>query len=103
MDFGLALLAGRSKLTKMDTMMGTVAYMSPEQAEGAEVDHRTDIWALGTVIYEALTGQRPFQGHYEQAIVYSITNEEPEPLTALRTGVPMELEWIVPQNPGQRS
>ena len=95
MDFGLALLAGRSKLTKMDTMMGTVAYMSPEQAEGAEVDHRTDIWALGTVIYEALTGQRAFQGHYEQAIVYSITNEEPEPLTALRTGVPMELEWIV--------
>ena len=94
MDFGLALLANRSKLTKMDTTMGTVAYMSPEQAEGAGTDHRTDVWALGAVIYEMVTGQRAFQGDYDQAITYSILHEEPEPMTALRTGVPMELERI---------
>ena len=95
MDFGLAQLADRSKLTKLDTTLGTVAYMSPEQTYGQELDHRTDLWALGVVIYEMVTGQRPFQGHYEKAVMYSITNEEPEPMTALRTGVPMELEWIV--------
>ena len=95
MDFGLAQLADRSKLTQMDSTLGTVAYMSPEQTYGQELDHRTDLWALGVVIYEMVTGQRPFQGHYEKAVMYSITNEEPEPMTALRTGVPMELEWIV--------
>ena len=95
MDFGLAQLSDRSKLTKLDSTLGTVAYMSPEQTYGQELDHRTDLWALGVVIYEMVTGQRPFQGHYEKAVMYSITNEEPEPMTALRTGVPMELEWIV--------
>ena len=95
MDFGLAQLSDRSKLTELDSALGTVAYMSPEQTYGQELDHRTDLWALGVVIYEMVTGQRPFQGHYEKAVMYSITNEEPEPMTALRTGVPMELEWIV--------
>ena len=95
MDFGLAQLTDRSKLTELDSALGTVAYMSPEQTYGQELDHRTDLWALGVVIYEMVTGQRPFQGHYEKAVMYSITNEEPEPMTALRTGVPMELEWIV--------
>ena len=95
MDFGLAQLADLSKLTQSDSALGTVAYMSPEQTYGQELDHRTDLWALGVVIYEMVTGQRPFQGHYEKAVMYSITNEEPEPMTALRTGVPMELEWIV--------
>ena len=95
MDFGLARLAGQSKLTLKDTVLGTVAYMSPEQTMGAKLDHRTDIWALGVVIYEMVCGQLPFKGHYHQAVVYSITSEEPEPLTAMRTGVPMELEWIV--------
>ena len=95
MDFGLAQLADQSKLTQKDTTLGTTAYMSPEQTQGLKLDPRTDIWALGVVLYEMVTGQLPFQGHYQQAIVYSITFEEPEPLTALRTGVPMELEWIV--------
>ncbi len=94
MDFGLALLADRSKLTRTDQTMGTVAYMSPEQTYGMDVDHRTDIWSLGVVIYEMATGQQPFKGHYEKAVMYSITNEEPEPMTGLRTGVPMELEWM---------
>ena len=94
LDFGLAKLAGRTKLTKEDTTLGTVAYMSPEQAQGVEVDHRGDIWALGAVLYEMVTGRQPFAGDYEQAVVYSIMNEEPEPVTGLRTGVPLELERI---------
>ncbi len=95
MDFGLALLTDRSKLTRLDETMGTVTYMSPEQTYGMELDHRTDVWSLGVVIYEMVTGQRPFKGHYDKAVMYSITNEEPEPMTALRTGVPMELELLV--------
>ena len=95
MDFGLAKLKGQTKITKEGSTMGTAAYMSPEQAQGAEVDHRTDIWSLGVVLYEMITGQLPFKGEYEQAVIYSIINEQPEPLTALRTGVPMELERIV--------
>ncbi|MFQ5637740.1 MAG: protein kinase [bacterium] len=94
-DFGLAKLAGHTMLTKEGTTLGTVAHMSPEQGQGAEVDHRTDIWALGTVLYEMITGQPPFAGDYEQAVMYSIMNENPEPVTALRTGVPMELERMV--------
>jgi len=95
MDFGLAKLKGQTKITKEGTTLGTAAYMSPEQAQGADVDHRTDIWSLGVVLYEMITGQLPFKGEYEQAVLYSIMNEEPEPLTALRTAVPMELERIV--------
>jgi len=94
-DFGLAKLAGRTQLTKEGTSMGTVAYMSPEQTQGIEVDPRTDIWALGAVLYEMITGRQAFSGDYEQAVIYSIMNEDPEPPTALRTGVPMELERIV--------
>ena len=95
MDFGLAQLADRSKLTQGITTLGTVSYMAPEQAQGMELDHRTDLWALGAVIYEMVTGKHAFQGHFDQAITYSIQHEEPEPMTALRTGVPMELELIV--------
>jgi len=94
-DFGLAKLAGRTKLTKTGTTLGTAAYMSPEQTRGEEVNHRTDIWSLGVILYEMITGQLPFKGDYEQAVSYSIVNEEPEPMTGLRTGLPMELERIV--------
>ncbi|MFQ6114341.1 MAG: tetratricopeptide repeat protein, partial [bacterium] len=106
MDFGLAKLSRRTRITKTGTTMGTVAYMSPEQARGEDIDHRTDIWSLAVVIYEMVTGQLPFKGEYEQAVVYSIINEEPEPMTGLRTGVPMELEHVVnkaiAKNPGER-
>ena len=71
-DFGLAKLAGRTMLTKEGTTLGTASYMSPEQTQGTEVDKRTDIWALGVVLYEMLTGKQPFEGDYEQAVMYSI-------------------------------
>ena len=93
-DFGLAKLRGQTKLTKEGTTLGTAAYMSPEQARGEEVDHRTDIWSLGVVLYEMITGQLPFKGDYEQAVIYSIMNEDPEPMTGLRTGVPRALAQV---------
>ncbi|MFQ6081841.1 MAG: protein kinase [Candidatus Aminicenantia bacterium] len=95
MDFGLAKLAEGTKLTKAATIMGTVAYMSPEQVRGETVDHRTDIWSLGVVLHEMVTGQLPFKGEYEQAVMYSILNEGSEPLTSVRSGIPLEFERIV--------
>ena len=95
LDFGLARLTEASKLTRADQTVGTMAYMSPEQIQGADVDHRTDVWALGCTLYEMVAGVRSFKGQYDQALAYEILNEEPEPLTGVRSGVPMELEFIV--------
>jgi len=69
--------------------------MSPEQAQGQSVDHRSDIWSLGVVLYEMISVQMPFKGDYEQAVIYSILHEEPEPLTALRSGLPIALDGIL--------
>ena len=95
LDFGLAKTSASSQLTRMGSTLGTIAYMSPEQARGEEVDRPTDLWALGIILYEMVCGRRPFAADYEQAALYGILNEDPEPLTARRTGVPMELEAIV--------
>ena len=95
MDFGLAHLANaNTQLTKEGTTLGTMSYMAPEQASGEKIDRRADIWALGVVLYEMIAGQQPFRGEYEQAVVYSILNEQAEPLTAVRAAVPKELERI---------
>jgi serine/threonine protein kinase/tetratricopeptide (TPR) repeat protein len=105
-DFGLAKLAGRTVLTKSGSTVGTAAYMSTEQARGEAVDARTDIWSLGVVMYEMVTGRLPFPGEFEQAIVYRILHDEPEAITSLRSNVPMELERIVKKavakNPEER-
>jgi len=86
--------------------MGTIAYMSPEQARGEEVDHRTDIWSLGVVLYEMFSGQLPFKGEHDQAVVYSILNERPKPITNLRSDIPMAIEQVVSKalekNPDER-
>ena len=94
MDFGLAKLKGVGGLTKNGTTMGTISYMSPEQARGEDVDHRTDIWSFGVVLYEMITGQLPFRGEYEQAVIYSIMNEEPKPFREIRTDASDEFEEI---------
>jgi len=99
LDFGLAKLAGQVKLTKAGTTIGTAAYMSPEQARGKEVGHRADIWSLSVVLYEMVTGQPPFKGEYEQSVIYSILNEEPEPIT----GLSIELDRIVRKALSKRS
>ncbi len=95
LDFGLAKTTHSTMLTQLGSTLGTAAYMSPEQARGEDVDHRSDLWSLGVLMYEMIAGRLPFRGDYEQAVVYGIMNEDPEPLTALRSDVPMELERIV--------
>jgi tetratricopeptide (TPR) repeat protein len=95
LDFGLAKLAGQSRLTPAGGRLGTIAYLSPEQACGDDVDYRTDIWSLGVMMYEMLTGKLPFRGDADQAILYSILNVEPAPVTELRPECPQHLADIV--------
>ena len=95
LDFGLAKLVGQAQLTRDTSTLGTAAYMSPEQCRGEKVDGRTDIWSLGVVLYEMLTGKLPFRGEYEQAVIYSILNEEPEPIYEFNGSIAMEFEKIV--------
>ena len=94
-DFGLATLNDRTRITKTGVALGTPGYMAPEQARGETVDRRADIWALGVVLYEMLSGRLPFQADSEAAVVHSILHDEPEPLTAQRAGLPLELDRIV--------
>jgi Tol biopolymer transport system component/tRNA A-37 threonylcarbamoyl transferase component Bud32 len=95
MDFGLAQLGERTRITRTGMSLGTPAYMSPEQAKGEPTDRRTDLWSLGVVLYEMLAGKTPFPGQTEQAVSYGIVHSEPEPLTALRTGLPPQVDRIV--------
>ncbi len=95
MDFGLAKVFGASLITQEAKTMGTIAYMSPEQARGEEVDHRTDIWSLGVVLYEMFSGQLPFMSEHDQAVVYSILNEQPKPIAEQRSSFPATLWQVV--------
>jgi tetratricopeptide (TPR) repeat protein/predicted Ser/Thr protein kinase len=95
MDFGLAKLKGTTKLTKAGTTMGTLPYMSPEQAGGKDVDGRSDIFSLGVMLYEIVAGRLPFRGDNEAAIIRSIVTREPEPLARYRAGVSEGLQHII--------
>jgi serine/threonine protein kinase/tetratricopeptide (TPR) repeat protein len=95
MDFGLAKFRDSVQMTKVGTTVGTIAYMSPEQARGEAVDHRSDIWAIGIIFYEMLAGKLPYRGDFEHAIMYSIINEEAEPITSIREDVPIGIEQML--------
>jgi Tol biopolymer transport system component len=95
MDFGLAKLRGVTRLTKEGSTIGTVGYMSPEQAQGQDVDHRTDIFSLGVVLFELLTGQLPFCGEHEAAIMYEIVNVDSPPPSVLKPEIDPELDRII--------
>lgn len=95
LDFGLAKFTAGSDLTRTGSSLGTPAYMSPEQIRSDDVDHRTDQWGLGVILYEMLTGERCFTGEYEQALLYSILNENPPPVSEQRPEVPDRLAEVV--------
>ena len=105
-DFGLAKLEGKTRLTTEGTTLGTAAYMSPEQAKGEEVDSRSDIFSLGVLLYEMLSGELPFKGEHEAALLYEVVHEEPEPLARLDSSIPAVLQGLVKRllekDPGRR-
>ena len=95
LDFGLAKLAGSEGMTQTGTTLGTVAYMSPEQLRGEEVDQRSDIWSLGVVLFEMVAGARPFKGERLEAVMGNILQSQPTVLARSRTGVSADLERMV--------
>ncbi len=95
LDFGIAKLSGIGGETSLQDLSGTVSYMSPEQILGEPVDNRTDIWSMGVVIYEMLTGQRPFGGEYTQTITYSILNDDPTNVLEIRKDIPVEFDSLI--------
>ena len=101
-DFGLAKLTGTTRITREGMTVGTVAYMSPEQAKGDAIDHRSDIWSLGVMLYEMVIGQLPFRGDRDQAIIYSILNEKPKPAPDLPSELEQFLLKALAKNPAER-
>jgi eukaryotic-like serine/threonine-protein kinase len=98
MDFGLAKLysdKNASRLTKVGTTMGTLGYMSPEHVQGLDVDHRTDIFSLGVVLYELFAGESPFKGMHDTAVMYEIVNVNPEPVSSIKPEVNSEVDAII--------
>jgi serine/threonine protein kinase/tetratricopeptide (TPR) repeat protein len=105
-DFGLAKLTGQTAITRQGRTAGTAAYMSPEQALGDNVDQRSDLFSLGTVLYEMVTGQRPFRAEHEAALLYSIVNVSPQPPSSVKSEIPKGLDYailkLLEKNPEQR-
>ena len=94
-DFGVAQVAGRESQPSADMTMGTAAYMSPEQAQGLEIDHRSDIFSFGIVLFELAAGEVPFSGSHEALILYDVVHADPPPLRRFRQDLPAELQRIV--------
>ncbi|HEY4643852.1 MAG TPA: protein kinase [Bacteroidota bacterium] len=95
MDFGLAKLKGSLKLTKTSSTVGTLGYMAPEQIQGGEIDLRSDVFSYGVLLFEMLTGKLPFRGEHEAAMVYSIVNEDPQPIEQLRQDISPMLSNLI--------
>ncbi len=95
LDFGLATVVGEDKLTRTGSTLGTVGYMSPEQIEGKQVDHRSDLFSVGVILYEMLTGRRPFEGDTDAAVSHSVTHSNPEPIARYKSGTTGELQRII--------
>ena len=102
MDFGLAKVGKGTQLTQIGSTIGTIAYMSPEQTKGDEVDQRTDIWSFGVVLYEMVNGKMPFKGEYDQAVIYSILNEEPEAANEIDEGLKHIIRKALKKDPEER-
>ena len=95
LDFGLAAIQGAEHLTKTGSTLGTVQYMSPEQVQGQKVDHRSDLFSLGVVLYELISGRTPFEKDNESATLKAITQDNPEPLARYKADIPDELQRTV--------
>ncbi|MEE8577088.1 MAG: protein kinase [candidate division Zixibacteria bacterium] len=95
LDFGLATMAGDEKLTKTGSTLGTVGYMAPEQVSGKKADRRSDLFSVGVILYEMLTGRRPFEGNNDAAVVKAITDATPEPIARFKSGVTGQLQQVI--------
>jgi len=95
LDFGLATVSGEEKLTQTGSTLGTVGYMAPEQITGGKVDKRSDLFSVGVILYEMLTGRRPFEGDNDAAIIRAITTSTPEPIARFKSGVTGELQQVI--------